>query len=57
MNGKILRGRIDAFNDVLTDVESFLTNKNKLDPETKGIIDNLAEGCEDLFYRIPLEKG
>lgn len=54
MTGFELRGRLNAFDDVLTDIEAFL--------EEKGIIDKLdligeaRDALEDLFYLIPLDE-
>ena len=56
MIGKELRKRVDAFQDVLTDVEGFLQEIGKRDLESTEIIYRMRDDCEDLFYLIPLDK-
>lgn len=55
MNGRILRGRVNDFTDVLTDVEAEIEKHGVFDAETQYLIQRMKDDCEDLFYRIPLE--
>ena len=57
MTGRELRGRVDAFQDVLTDIEAFLEGQKKMDWNIRIIIDRMSDDCEQLFYLIPLENG
>lgn len=56
MNGKMLRGRVDAFQDVLTDVKQFIKDKNKFNVTSEELIERIKDECEELFYLIPLEE-
>ena len=55
MDGKTLRGRVGAFQDVLTDVKGFIKDKKKLTKQVETQIERISELCKDLFYLIPLE--
>ena len=55
MDGKTLRGRVEAFDDVLTDVKKFIKDKKKLTKQVETQIERISELCKDLFYLIPLE--
>ena len=54
MTGRSLRGRVDAFDDVLMDVEDFLKGEGVVIEE--GFIDMIREDLGCLFYLIPLEE-
>jgi len=55
MDGKTLRRRVEAFDDVLTDVKKFIKDKKKLTKQVETQIERISELCKDLFYLIPLE--
>ena len=52
----MLRGRVDAFQDVLTDVKQFIKDKNKFNVTSEELIERIKDECEELFYLIPLEE-
>jgi len=56
MTGKDLRGKVNNFNDALTDIRCFLREKKVLNTEITVLIDSIKEDCNELFYLIPLEK-
>ena len=56
MTGKELRGKTEAIQDILTDIEWFLQKTKKLDLKLEDIINRMKVDCEDLFYLIPLDK-
>lgn len=53
MKGRDLRGRVDSFGDMLTDVEAFFEEQGV--PDAKDLIEKGRAFLDSLFYRIPLE--
>lgn len=56
LNGKDLRGKVDNIQELMTDIEGYMLDKDALTSVVRRIIENIKNDCEELFYMIPLEE-